>query len=507
MIEKKSDTIIKPKKLVVKIEDFSKGINLDKDQNVLNPNYCVSVYNYALNKGALTESYGLKNLECPNYANDEINNMEQDWESTWVDLRNVWFYKMYDKYGRADKLMFYGSDKGLYFSHIITESPSITGYFENKYAEKPTFCYNIKYNNVDYNLFGSENMGVYKVFNNKVPVLMENFPNLSSMCEDKEKLFGCGYGERNFVYYHTNKIFLGWTTTDEDSGKIEMNDERGKINRVIPFLGYVFAIRDYGISKIINYENKTDFDVVHLSLSGSKIYENTASICGDKMIYLSKDGLCSFNGVSSKILPISVNDMFINQNNDNAIGVFYSGKYYLACRLDFADNNKVGCENEANFKNNALLILNTETNKFEILRGLDIASMCAVQFNSMDKIAIILNSIQTQRVFELDKSGKLYNTILTKEWISPLTDLGYSDKIKFVRDLSVLSKFDAFVTIFTEKESRTFKILGSDMLNKIRVNVKGKQIGIKIKSVTDKAYIANLNLNIDLLEYGFNSKK
>ncbi|MGN1208608.1 MAG: hypothetical protein ACI4TI_03970, partial [Christensenellales bacterium] len=464
---------------------------------------------------------------------DNMTDMIQ-YGNNWIDLKNVWFYKMYEANngGRTDKLLFYGSDKGIYFSRIITEMPMIIQYFSATFDEMPTFNYNIKLNGKDYTLFGSENLGVFKFAGLGNPVEMPDFPNLNSMCEDKGKLFGSGYGERNVLFYHTDNDFTTWSTTVSEvevtsglesdtqttetdldttekeykllNGKIEMNDNRGKINKVIPFLGYVFAIRDYGISKIINYENKTNLDVVHLSLSGSRIFEKTVCICGDKMLMLTKDGLCSFNGVTSKVLNLSFNAMLSGENNDCATAVFHSGKYYLACKLNFEDDNEIGCETVEGYKNNALIILNPETNEFEILRGVDIACMCSIQLNSMDKIAIILNNLETQRVIELDKSGKFFSTPLVKEWVSPLSDLGYSNKLKFVREFTILSKYDAEITIFTENASKTFKLLGSETLNKIRVNLKGKQIGIKIRSITDKAYIGNLKLGIDLIDYGFN---
>ncbi len=507
MFDKKRNSKPSIESVTIKIDDFSRGLNFDKEQNVLDPSYCVSVYNFACNKGVLTEGYGLKNLVCPNYNNNQLNVMEQEDDIPWVDLKNVWFFKMYDKNndGRVDKLLFYGSDQNIYYSRIITEVPIITKYYEGEFNFQPTFFYNIKSNGVDYNLFGAEKLGVYKIDGIYDAVKLTNFPNLNSMCEDKNKLFGSGYGERNVVYYHLNTDFDTWTTVeDENNGKIEMNDDRGKINKVISFLGYVFAIRDYGISKIVNYENKKIFDVVHLNLSGSRIFENTVSICGDKMLMLTKDGLCSFNGVTNKILSLSFNEMLKGVENDNAIGVFHSGKYYLACRLNFLDDSAVGCESDSEFKNNALIVLDVENLDFEILRGIDIASMCSIKLNSMDKIAIILNSQETKRVFELERNGKFFDSFSKKVWISPLTDLGYSDKIKFVRDFTVLSKFDAKITIFTEKESKSFSILGQKTLNKIRVNLKGKQIGVKIESVVDKAYIGNLKINIDLIDYGFN---
>lgn len=523
MFVKKSDSKPKTERIVVKINDFSKGLNFDKEENVLDPNYCVAVYNFAYGKGVLTEGYGFSNLMCPNYVNDDLAPMIQPPNVDWVDFKTMWFYKMYeaDNGGRTDKLLFYGADKRIYFSRIICEFPYIFDYVTDTFDSPPTFSYNIKKDGKDYTIFGSETLGMYKFAGLGNPKKMESFPQLNSMCENKGKLFGSGYGERNVLYYHADTNFTTWLPSytetyevvDEETGEFithvlnnvfEMNDDRGKINKVVSFLDYVYAIRDYGITKIICYENKSNLDIIHLSLSGSKIYENTVCICSDKMIMLTKDGLCSFNGVTSKVLNLGVNEMLKNQNNDFAKAVFHSGKYYLACRLNFDDDNIIGCENQTNYKNNALVILNASTNEYEILRGVDIACLCSIKLNKMDKIAILLNSVETQRVLELNSNGKFFDQPLIKEWISPLSDLGYSNKIKFVRDFTILSKYDAEITIFTENGSKSFSLKGKDTLNRIRVNLKGKQIGIKIKSTIDKAYITNLKLSIDLIEYGFN---
>ena len=45
--------------------------------------------------------------------------------------------------------------------------------------------------------------------------------------------------------------------------------------------------------------------------------------------------------------------------------------------------------------------------------------------------------------------------------------------------------------MFTEKESATFAISGSSTTSKIKPNIKGELVGIKIESLTDKAYISN----------------
>ena len=493
----------KTENLTLEIKDFSKGLNFSCEENILKPYFSVNAYNYSFKKGVLTEGYGIKTLSVPNYNDDSFNEVFVNPDTPDVSFNKVWFYKIYDEEigGRVDKLMYYADDQSLMFQRVLTPYPIIAKCFTITLPERPVFTYNYKLNDYDYNLICAESYT--KLYDGFVePEDLPNAPKISSMCEDKGKMFCSTYGDRNCVYYHIGTNIRDWTTTEDlTNGKILMNDNRGKINKVIPFLGYVFVIRDFGISKISHYENKNTIDVSHLSLYGNKIYENTVAICGDKMLMLTKDGIASFNGVTSKILDLGLNE-FLKFNNDNAIGVFHSGKYYLACKLAFNDEEKIGCETLESFNNNALIVLDVNTLNYDIIRGIDILSMESVQFNKMDKVVMVLNN-KKDIIVELNNNGAFYDEPFKKEWNSPLTDLGYSNKIKLVKNVSLLSNYDCNLTIFTEKQSKTFKIKGSNTLNKIKVNLKGKQIGVKITSETKNSYISNLKFDIDLLDYEF----
>jgi len=508
MLYKKEIAFPKTERIRIEIKDFSKGLNFKEEENILPSNYSVNVYNFAFKKGVLTEGYGFQTLTCPNYENDEYTEVYLNPELTDVKFASLWFYKMYDteQGGRIDKLMYWNENTNLMFSRVMTIAPMINNCYINTFPERPVLTYNYKLNGYDYNLIGSENGGVRMFDGYVAPVILENIPPISSLCENKGKMFGATYGEKNVIYFHTDLDITDWTTDLNDkNGKIELNDDRGKINKVVSFLGYVFAIRDYGITKINNYENKVKFEITNLSLSGNKIYENTAVICGDKMLMLTKDGISSFNGVTSKILDLGFNELIKNVNNDNARAVFHSGKYYLACRLNFNDNNSVFCETLPDgYKNNALIILDAQSLTYDIVRGVDISDIISIQLNKMDKVAMVLNSVKRDTVIELNENGNFFETPLKKEWCSPLSDLGYSDKIKLVKEVSLLSKHNCTVTIFTEKESKTFNILGKNTLTRLRVNLKGKQIGIKIETEASKAYISNIKFNINLLDYAFN---
>ena len=512
MFYKKKIKVPKKECLEIKIDDFSKGLNFNKDENLLDPKYSVNNYNFNYSKGVLTEGLGFETLKCPNYQDNTLTEMMFDEDlDPLPNLNKLWLYKIYDlKHGTEydngwlDKLMYYGENKLVYYHRIISIVPIMFQLGVKTLPDKPAFSFNIKYNGINYSLFGCESTGVYKFDNDTDPVLMTDMPKLSSMCEDKGKLFGTTFGEKDKIYYHVGGDFVNWTTQeDENNGKIEMNDERGKINKVIPFLGYVFAIRDYGISKISHQEGKTKFDITHLSLNGNKIYDQTVKICGDKMLMLTKEGIMMFNGVTTKILNLGVNDLLYNIENDDAIACFHSGKYYLACRIDFKDGNKVLCEEVDGYKNNAIVVLDVDNLSYDIIRGIDCASMESIKLNKMDKVVMLLNNLERTKTIQFNDSGAFYSTPLKKKWVSTLTDLGYSNKIKFVREFNVLTKYPCKITIFTEKESREYNVLGSNTLNKIKVDLKGKQIGLKIESDTAKAYISNIKLKIDLLDYGF----
>ena len=171
----------------------------------------------------------------------------------------------------------------------------------------------------------------------------------------------------------------------------------------------------------------------------------------------------------------------------------------MACSLKFNDDKKIGCENY-DYKNNALICYEVETGNLSITRGVDIGDLCAVQYESVDKIVACFNLEHVKEVGQLTTDGKVFGTCQQRYWRSPLSDLGYSNKEKCIREISLHSSYDAVVTVFTENESRSFNIIGSNVLAKFPVRIKGKQVGIKIESNTEKAYINNVKLTVDLVD-------
>lgn len=512
MFYKKTSSDFNTKNLQININDFSKGLNFSVSENILDPKYSVNSYNFSFNKGALTESYGFKALTAPESDSIDTRFLVPDNPVGKDDLQPVhtWYFKLFHPtyLTRRDKLVVFGADKQLYFMNLLERFPSIDGYDLYTLTEMPSCTMNYKINDADYNVMCSESDGIVIWNGTGTPKKLEDAPKATSICAHDGRIFCTVDGDRSYIRYTANgelSVYSFSTSAlDDNGGKIVLGDN-SKVNKVLSFMGYLYAFKDFGIAKITTYKNSIDFDVKNLSNSGNKIYEKTICICGDKIFMLTKDGITSFNGVSTELLDIEVNKLFDGVINPYATACFHSGKYYLACRLNFQDDEVVGCEalEDVTIKNNAVIVLDVETLKYEVVRGVDLSSLTSVQYETMDKIAICSNNWKVNQLIEFDRSGMFYDNVLKKVWNSPLTDLGYSDKIKLVKSFSVLSYYDCKITIYTENKEKTYNVVGKKTINKIRVNLKGKQVGIKIESVSEKAYISNLKLDIDLLDYAY----
>lgn len=512
MFYRKTSDNFKTKNIQISIDDFSKGLNFSISENILNPNYSVNSYNFSFNKGALTESYGFKALTAPESSSIDTNFLVPDMplEKDDLQLVDTWYFKLFHSSynSRRDKLIVLGIDNQIYFMNLIERFPSIDGHDLYTLSERPTCIMNYKIDGADYNIICSESDGIITWDGIHKPKKLFESPMATSICAHDGRLFCTVDGDRSYIRYTANDELtsnsFAVSASDENGGKIILGDN-SKVNKVLSFMGYLYAFKDFGITKITTYKNSVDFDIKNLSNSGNKIYEKTICICGDKIFMLTKDGITSFNGVSSELLNIEVNKLFDGVINPYATACFHSGKYYLACRLNFRDNEQVGCEALENvtIKNNAVIVIDVETLKYEVVRGVDLSSLTSVQYETMDKIVICSNNWKVNQLIEFDRSGKFYDNVLKKVWNSPLTDLGYSDKVKLIKSFSVLSYYDCKITIYTENKEKTYNVVGKKTINKIKVNLKGKQVGIKIESVSDKAYISNLKLDIDLLDYAY----
>lgn len=492
----------KTQTLEICINDFQNGLDADTAENISSFDTSVNCYNFNYTSGALTESIGFEDLTIPGTTEDNSAELAPKMvEGT--NYKKIGTYKQFDtvENKRNDKLIAITDQNTVHFCRLVTKYPAMLSLNDQTFLEVPNL-FNHNDGTYDCILFTSQSDGVNSWDDMQDVIKYPNMPQVTNICNFKDRTFITLGGEKLVIRTQPNNL-LTWKADDDEIMSaivsVTLDGERGSINKLIDMGDYMYAIREYGISRIMWHESMKEYDINHLMFSGGRIYGETACCCGKIGLVLCRDGLYQFDSVNVKKLDLKLNSMLKGVANQHAVANYRNGVYYLACKLNFADDKVVGCEAE-NCKNNAIVAYDVATGSYTIMRGIDVASFCAVHFESNDKLLACFNTQYTQKIGQLTEDGKIFGSNQTRFWRSPLTDLGYSNKEKTIKEISLLSKYDATVTVFTDAEKRQFAVKGSDILSRFPVRIKGKQVGIAIESNTPKAFISNVKLTVDLLD-------
>ena len=481
------------------LADFSKGVNREIDENALSMDYAHIAYNVSYKDKSLRQGRGFSDLTTPCLFTD-IDHLTFHAPSKTAKPVRIWNAHITGatSHTERDILLIYCDDGYIYKSFMPNYVSEYTQIDTEQFTSIPTVL-NYKHNDDFVAIICSPTDNMYIWNLDATPVKSTKNLHLTSICSHYERLFATTSTNKRQVRFSKNFDVTNWDETSEAGGFIELIDERGNINKVLSMGDYVYLIRDFGISRLSAYGDQSEFSVTHICRTSNIIYANTAVVCGDRIVYLATDGLYYCVGSNVYKYNIKINDLFDKTALNNACACYYDGKYYLSARLNFDDNKSVVCENETNFKNNALIEFDLQTQKINITRGVDICAMASFVFDGWQKLAVIYNGENWQKVGELTYDGKFFENSAPKCWQSPISDLGTLAQ-KSVRSISLISPTDVDITIKSEQESQTLHISGSTKLQQLVCNVKGVKISIAIETTSQTLHIQNLSVNIDVLD-------
>jgi len=457
---------------------FSDGVVSNKDDETTKPNECKAFYNLTISDGALKTGLGFKDFEAP-ISFDTPEATHPFLISEHIDeIGGIWLFRWFNKeVGRFIYEIFMTDS-----NHVIWGIP-LEDEFEGdvwvktrKLTSKPTFECQYRVNNVDGYYFFSENGMVVVAANGEE--ISENVPALISCVVHYDNFFGITNTNRNTLVYTANLNIKEWS--EEQGSTIEFLDNRGSFNKLVAFNDYVYLFREYGITKISIYTSKSDFSFTHLYTSSSRIYENSVCVCGDKVLFMTRDGLFAFNGSAVSKVAEQYDVYFKNLDNKNCSCACLNGKYYLATRCKFEDQEAVGCE-KTTFVNNVLFEVDIETFEVKILRGVDVKKLLAVDNGFMSKLCACFYNEHKNRLAELTCDGQIFCEVLDKEWKSFSTDLGYKAKRKKIKEIVLSTGYDLDVVIVSDEEEKTFSFSGTAQEQRQSVCVYGKNFQFKFK--------------------------
>ncbi|MBQ8615152.1 MAG: hypothetical protein IJ415_01125 [Clostridia bacterium] len=401
----------------------------------------------------------------------------------------VAYFKQYvQRTGKTvHRLLVYGGDKKVYINQMMDDTYDLFWLYNLTFNSAPIVL-SYKKDDKDAIILASEDsMKVWKTENS--PYTISDVPIITSMCMHEGVLF-CTIVDPAFkLWYATELDAENVGNISTTSGYVSLEDDLGYARKILVFNEDVYVFRDYGISKI-NYVKK-DITASQVYLSNTKIYTNTVSVCGNSILFMTKDGLYSFNGIKVSKTNVELLNSF-NFENDGAVASSLGEKYYLALRLNFEDEKQVLCEEEE-YINNALLVVDTCDYSYEIIRGVDIKSLLAVKTDMFEKMLIVFNSAHKDKIGQIVDSSICFDVALPKFWESDSVVDNFSTKL-FTK---LMVKADAGVKFALKYDDKimSFTTYNSG-INEFIFRVCCKDLKLEISSENESAIVKNV-----ILEY------
>ena len=465
---------------------FSSSAQTSTDESLCNFNLTKECYNFKTESGALVCGYGFEPFKSP--LNKTDLNSESVVEIRGNEVSALWDFEWYDQQNDENKYycMYFNDEMKVCYDNLFGSRPT-TLLVNTNFTETPIGM-KYKIEGIDSMIFSGEGENLLVLYGQSEQT-SETAPQMISICAHYGRFFAITKEARGRLVYSDNLNLLEWS--DELTKNLDFSDARGNLTKLITFNDYIFIFREYGITKISEYSSDSEFSISHLYQSDSYIYPNSIAHSGDKIFFLEKSGLKSFNGSSVKSIDLPEVKL-LSKINNNCFGQCFEGKYFLACKIDFSDD--IGGIDETGFLNNALLIYDDNLNHVDIIRGVNVRSMLALNNPYKSKLIACFYGENKGAIGQLSSQNKLFNDFLPAKWTSVKTQLGFNAKMKKINNFTIKTAYPCSVKIKSEKESKTFFLNGSDVLQFVKTNIYGKEFQVTISS-DGEAYISSFVLN------------
>ena len=456
-------------KKVVEIKEFN---NFNNENSGIKTK---SFYNY-LPTSKLKSSKGISVAKFPfNY--EDLQERELNIEKEGFDhIKGLGYFKQFfSENGRTvHRLFVYADDNRIYFNQLLSGVYDLIDIYGLTFESAPIIL-NFKKDGEDASIMACDNSMTIWITNYS-PYTIQDVPIITSMCMNDGVLF-CTIKEPAFkIWFATDLDAENIGSISSNSGYISLEDDFGYARKVVVLNEEVYVFRDYGISKI-NFI-KHNVSVTQIYSSNTLIYSNTVCVCGNILLFMTNDGLYTFNGVKVSKSKVEILDG-VSCKNENACAASLGEKYYLALHMDYNDDKKILCEEE-DFVNNVLLVVDTFNYSYEIIRGVDIKSLLPLKTPVFEKMLVIFNSQFKDKIGQIDESSQIIDLALPKFWASDSVIESYNTKlftkliVKADKDIKITLKYDNqqmdFNTYLSGVNEFVFKFVCKDLKVEISSN-------------------------------------
>lgn len=440
------------------------GVNSLKNERLSKADEAIECYNFSTENGGLTDGDGVEKLTL----NGKTFNLP-----VGVFPLKIYYYPYIEPVtlNKKDKLLIYGDDKCLYLFELYENKERVK--LNGATFSSPPTAVPYNYSDTDVLIISGEGEGTY-ILKKDALTPVPDAPDVSSLCVQSERLIVVSPEGNSKLWFSDDFNPENWNVSLTEAGYIELYDALGKIKRVVSFNGYAYVFKEYGIYRLHLGGAQTDFSAACVLKSGSLIYADTVTVCGDFLTYMSDDGIYAFNGLSASKIS-GETDAFLRSGGDKtARGEYLDGKLYLLIRAKIAGAVKPVLFKYDFYKKRSEVIM-------------------LKRFNSVSKILtdnggiIALTAEKEASPLKIGGKGLCLGENFEKYYKSGKLDFGILQKIKVLNKVKIYSEKEAVLTLISEYGEKRF-ILKSG-INELNANLKGETFTYIIKSEVKNSLI------------------
>ena len=474
-----------------RINSFGSIVNYG-DENLLPLSASVLSYNVSTEDGALKGGKGFEPIALPQL------NGNDDWllpDLGTESAKEIFYYRRYDSVNNVqdDRIIVNTGSQRIY--ELKLDNTSNTFHQINDISgQTDMIAQNYRLNGQDVLLLCTS-AGIY-TYDGTNATLNEDTPYVVSMCVLYERAFAVLGTDRYKVWFSDELDPTNWNVNSEDGGYIELADDGGAVIKVISFLNYVYIFREYGIVRLTATASQSDFSTYRLFTSSGRIYGDTVTVCGNKIIFFAEDGLYCFDGVETvRILPeLDKTNITYKQY---AKATYHNGCYYLAARIDYGDGKKMGSEVDYGILN-TVIEYDLNRGRLTIVRGVDAYAFCVAPTVAGSCLMTTFRTTVKNVIGMLTSRPYLMTNSGVQCWKSGYTDIGYPEKYKVLRSFVITTDTDINVKLNLDGSEYEYTVYGKLAPQKIRLNRKFYKFGYEIECVSTKMRVTDPVITLDM---------
>ncbi|MDE7395741.1 MAG: hypothetical protein K2M95_06460 [Clostridiales bacterium] len=422
---------------------LSKGMLRSVDRRVLPFDRAEKAYNVDVSSGALKPSYGIAD--------------------TGLAYERIFYYTWYDAEASVRTGTYLGYRAGNIYALGETET-QIEGV---AFAAPPTGVNYRLYGEDVFLLCGAEGMAV--VHADLSATTVPSAPAITALAMHNERMFVTIGGRKNAVWFSDDLDPTNWNPELDEGGFIELEGEGGATNKVVDFGGYVYIFRDYGIMRLTAYGDQSEFSLTGLFVSSGRIFADTVTVCGDRILFCASDGPYVFDGLSATRILRDYDGAF---SPAKPVAAYSGGKYFLATKLTETEGEG----------NDALVCIDPKTGSACVSEGVYIDAFSPIAEAGGEKLFC---HTDRETLGKVTRGATYYDLPRTCLWQGTLSDMGSPDREKLITELFIDTAMPVTVRVFTERGERQLRFSGKRAVQRKRVNLIGTKAGIAISADGD----------------------